>query len=86
MDVFCFIAMAMDGKYLAMYDGKNLQRNTSLSAWKQHWLVLCNECARTMSDADLVDVPLLRYEHRVSYCHRLEDAIDARMDAKEGDP
>lgn len=40
MDVRCFVALAINGKNLVVYDRSGFERDMALDAWKWRWAVL----------------------------------------------
>lgn len=79
-------AMAEEGKNFPAYDCSRYEQNAALGACKGRRAVLSRLCVRIFVDTHFADVSFVRCVHEPSYRRRLQDAIDANLNATEENP
>lgn len=60
MDAGRLCAMAVDGRYLVIYDRNRFERDTVLGAWQRRWAVLIKRCVAVTINARFADMPFVR--------------------------
>lgn len=81
-----FVALAVVGRNLVVYDRNRLERDTVSGAWKQRWAVLSRWCLGILVDFRFADIQFVRCEQKLFYCRKLRDTIDANMEVAGEDP
>lgn len=75
-----FSATGVDGKKLFIYDRSIFQRSTVPGTRMRRWAVLHKLCAGTVIDARSANMPFICCEQELSYCRKLREAIDVKME------
>lgn len=85
MDVGRSSAIAVDGDNLFMYDRNNFQHDAALDARKRRWAVLRMWCTGILLDAHFANISFIQCKQKVPCYPALRDAIDTKMEIKDGD-